>query len=149
MRAITPRGAWESRRLPGSGAGPSPDRVLIGSEGILGTIAEAWVRVRPRPRSRRPVGSSSVTSSPPRGAVREISQSGLHPSNCRLLDALEAGTTGAGTGETNLMILGFESAHHPVEDPMRIAIEIAREHGGDPRRGPQRLRPRGSRAVGR
>ena len=50
VRAITPRGTWESRRLPGSGAGPSPDRALIGSEGILGVIAEAWVRVRPRPR---------------------------------------------------------------------------------------------------
>ena len=36
VRAITPRGTWESRRLPGSGAGPSPDRMLIGSEGILG-----------------------------------------------------------------------------------------------------------------
>ena len=31
------------------------------------------------------------------GAVRAISQSGLNPANCRLLDALEAGTTGAGT----------------------------------------------------
>ena len=45
-----PRGVWESRRLPGSGAGPSPDRMLIGSEGILGVITEAWVRVRPRPQ---------------------------------------------------------------------------------------------------
>ena len=36
VRAITPSGAWESRRLPGSGAGPSPDRMLLGSEGILG-----------------------------------------------------------------------------------------------------------------
>ena len=32
VRALTPRGVWESRRLPGSGAGPSPDRMLIGSE---------------------------------------------------------------------------------------------------------------------
>ena len=38
VRAITPAGVWESRRLPGSGAGPSPDRMLIGSEGILGVI---------------------------------------------------------------------------------------------------------------
>jgi alkyldihydroxyacetonephosphate synthase len=30
VRAITPRGTWESRRLPGSGAGPSPDRMVIG-----------------------------------------------------------------------------------------------------------------------
>src|SRR4051794_31367329 len=38
VRALTPKGLWESRRLPGSGAGPSPDRMLIGSEGILGVI---------------------------------------------------------------------------------------------------------------
>ena len=56
VRAITPRGTWESRRLPGSGAGPSPDRVLIGSEGILGVIAEAWVRVRPRPEFKASCG---------------------------------------------------------------------------------------------
>ena len=35
MRAVTPSGLWESRRLPGSGAGPSPDRLMLGSEGIL------------------------------------------------------------------------------------------------------------------
>ncbi len=52
VRAITPTGAWESRRLPGSGAGVSPDRMLIGSEGTLGVITEAWVRVRPRPTRR-------------------------------------------------------------------------------------------------
>jgi alkyldihydroxyacetonephosphate synthase len=31
VRALTPRGVWEGRRLPGSGAGPSPDRLLLGS----------------------------------------------------------------------------------------------------------------------
>jgi alkyldihydroxyacetonephosphate synthase len=36
LRVITPMGLIETRRLPGSGAGPSPDRLLIGSEGILG-----------------------------------------------------------------------------------------------------------------
>ena len=52
LRALTPRGWWESRRLPGSGAGPSPDRMLIGSEGILGVITEAWMRVQDAPRFR-------------------------------------------------------------------------------------------------
>ena len=56
VRAITPAGVWESRRLPGSGAGISPDRMLIGSEGTLGLITEAWVRVRPRPRFRASAG---------------------------------------------------------------------------------------------
>ena len=40
---ITPQDVVETRRLPGSGAGPSPDRLLIGSEGILGIITQALV----------------------------------------------------------------------------------------------------------
>ncbi|HET8861930.1 MAG TPA: FAD-binding oxidoreductase [Solirubrobacterales bacterium] len=132
VRAITPRGTWESRRLPGSGAGPSPDRALIGSEGILGVIGEAWVRVRPRPELKTSCGVEFDDFLAAAGAIREISQSGLYPSNCRLLDAMEAGTTGAGSGEKSLLVLGFESAHHPVDEPMKLAVEIAREHGGAP-----------------
>ena len=29
IRMLTPSGWWESRRLPGSGAGPSPDRIVV------------------------------------------------------------------------------------------------------------------------
>ena len=132
VRAVTPRGTWESRRLPGSGAGPSPDRALIGSEGVLGVIADAWVRVRPRPSFKTSCGVEFDDFLSGARAVREISQSGLYPSNCRLLDALEAGTTGAGSGEKSLLVLGFESAHHPVDAPLALALEIAREHGGAP-----------------
>ncbi len=136
VRAITPRGTWESRRLPGSGAGPSPDRALIGSEGILGVIGEAWVRVRPRPEFKASCGVEFDDFLAAASAVREISQSGLHPSNCRLLDATEAGMTGAGSGEMSLLVLGFESAHHPVDAPMDLALAIAREHGGAPNSPP-------------
>jgi len=132
VRAITPRGTWESRRLPGSGAGPSPDRALIGSEGILGVIAEAWVRVRPRPKFKTSCGVKFDDFLAAAGAVREISQSGLNPSNCRLLDALEAETTGAGSGEKSLLVLGFESAELPVDEPLRLALDIAQSHGGIP-----------------
>jgi alkyldihydroxyacetonephosphate synthase len=131
VRAITPRGAWASLRLPGSGAGPSPDRLLLGSEGILGAIAEAWVRVRPRPEFKLSAGVEFGDFAAAARAVREISQSGLYPSNCRLLDASEAELTGAG-GVADLLILGFESAHHPVDGPMEIALEIAKAHGGKP-----------------
>jgi len=136
VRAVTPRGTWESRRLPGSGAGPSPDRALIGSEGILGVIAEAWLRVRPRPEFKTSCGVEFDDFLAAARAVREISQSGLHPSNCRLLDALEAGTTGAGNGKSHLLLLAFESPHHPMDVPMDIALEIAAEHGGTPTSGP-------------
>ena len=46
IRMVTPAGVMESRRLPGSGAGPSPDRMMIGSEGALGVITEAWMRLQ-------------------------------------------------------------------------------------------------------
>jgi alkyldihydroxyacetonephosphate synthase len=136
VRAITPRGTWESRRLPGSGAGPSPDRALIGSEGILGVIAEAWVRVRPRPQFKASCGVEFDDFLAAAAAVREISQSGLNPSNCRLLDALEAGTTGAGSGEKHLLVLGFESPQLPVDVPMSQALDIAQSHGGTPNTPP-------------
>jgi len=132
VRAITPRGTWESRRLPASGAGPSPDRMLIGSEGILGVIAESWVRVRPRPQFKASVSVEFDDFGAATEAVREIAQSGLHPSNCRLLDAEEAGFTGAGDGNGHLLLLGFESAHHPVVAPMDLALAMARDHGGTP-----------------
>jgi len=132
VRAVTPRGVWESRRLPGSGAGPSPDRLLLGSEGILGVITDAWVRVRPRPRQKVSCGVEFDGFLPGAAAVRALSQSGLHPANCRLLDALEAATTGAGDGESDLLVLGFESADHPVDALMDTALEIARDHGGRP-----------------
>jgi len=156
VRAITPRGTWESRRLPGSGAGPSPDRALIGSEGILGVIAEAWVRVRPRLQFKTSCGVEFDDFLAAAGAVREISQSGLYPSNCRLLDAMEAETTGAGSGEKHLLVLGFESPHLPVDEPMRLALDIAQSHGGIPNspppgRAPTGRNPRpgkGSRPVG-
>jgi alkyldihydroxyacetonephosphate synthase len=132
VRAITPAGVWQSRRLPGSGAGPSPDRMLIGSEGILGVITEAWVRVLPRPRFKASCGVEFETFAAGAEAVRELSQSGLDPSNCRLLDADEAAFTGAGDGRSALLVLGFESAHHPVDEPMRIAVAATRDHGGTP-----------------
>lgn len=130
VRAVTPRGTWESRRLPGSGAGPSPDRLLLGSEGILGAIVDAWVRVRPRPEWKAAATVRFKDFRAACEAVREIVQAGLDPANCRLLEAAEAEVTGAGDGKAHLLLLAFESAHHPVEEPLRLALAAAADHGG-------------------
>lgn len=129
-RAITPAGAWESLRLPGSGAGPSPDRLLAGSEGILGVITSAWVRVQPRPGHRASAGVLFARFPDGVECVRALSQSGLHPSNCRLLDAGEAGLTMAGDGSHAVLVLGFESHDHDVQGAMDRALAICAEHGG-------------------
>jgi alkyldihydroxyacetonephosphate synthase len=130
IRAVTPRGTWESRRLPGSGAGPSPDRLLLGSEGILGAITDAWVRVRPRPEWKASATVRFERFADACEAIREIVQAGLDPSNCRLLEAGEAEMTGAGDGTSHLLLLAFESAHHPVADRLDIALAAASDHGG-------------------
>ena len=131
IRAVTPSGVTESLRLPGSGAGPSPDRMLLGSEGTLGVITEAWMRVRPRPDHR---ASASVRFADMDGglqATRAIAQSGLRPSNCRLLDPGEAAYSGAGDGSHAVLVLAFEASGVPVADRLDHALELTREHGGE------------------
>jgi alkyldihydroxyacetonephosphate synthase len=130
VTALTPVGIWESRRVPASGAGVSPDRLMLGSEGTLGVITEAWVRVRERPSFR----SSAAVRFPDfltgATAVRRLSQSGLHPSNCRLIDPAEAALTGAGDGSAALLVLGFESPARETESLLALALECCADHGG-------------------
>jgi alkyldihydroxyacetonephosphate synthase len=132
IRAVTLDGEWESRRLPGSGAAPSPDRMLLGSEGILGVIVDAWVRVRERPTEKASCGVAFASFEAGAEAVRELSQSGLYPTNCRLLDAVESETSSAGPPGKAVLVLGFESAGVPVGERMELALEICRGRGGEP-----------------
>ena len=130
MRVVTPIGISESWRLPGSGAGPSPDRLFLGSEGTLGVITEAWMRLQDRPRFK---ASASATFNDMAGAIsaiRTIAQAGLHPANCRLLDPGEAALSGAASAGECVLVLGVESAVVPVEGRMVELLEIARDAGG-------------------
>ncbi len=115
LQAVTPRGVMESRRFPASGAGPAPERIWLGSEGILGIVTQAWVRLRSRPTFRAATTVRFQTFFSAVEAVRVISQAGLYPANCRLLDPLEALTNAAGDGTHAVLILTFESADHPVD----------------------------------
>jgi alkyldihydroxyacetonephosphate synthase len=130
LRVVTPSGIVETRRLPGSGAGPSPDRLFIGSEGILGIITEAWVRLQDRPRFRASCSVRFDDFLAGAAAARAISQAGLYPSNCRLLDPAEAETAGAGSGTHAVLLLAFESADHAPDAWMARALECAADCGG-------------------
>lgn len=132
LRTVTPRGTMESFRLPGSGAGPSPDRLMIGSEGALGLITEAWMRLQDKPRFRAGTAVRFDDFYKAAEAVRAVAQAGLHPANLRLLDRNEACNTGAGDGSADIMVLAFESADHDVGPWMARALECARDHGGTP-----------------
>jgi len=130
LRVVTPSGLVESRRLPGSGAGPSPDRMFIGSEGTLGIITEAWMRLQDRPTFRAGASVAFADFAAGARAVRAIAQAGLYPANCRLLDAGEAASAGANQGEAAVLVLAFESADHPLEPWMKRALECCADFGG-------------------
>lgn len=129
-RTITPRGVLETRRLPGSGAGPSPDRMILGSEGTLGIITEAWMRLQHRPVFRASASAKFMDFEKAVEAVRVLSQSGLFPSNCRLLDPAEAQLNGVANGRESVLVLGFESADHALDAWMDRALELVRDFGG-------------------
>lgn len=132
LRIVTPKGVVESRRLPGSGAGPSPDRLFIGSEGTLGIVTRAWMRLQERPRFRAGGSVRFKDFFAAARALRAVAQSGLYPANCRILDSSEAYHTGAGDGRAAIMVLAFESADHAVEPWMKRALECCADHGGEP-----------------
>jgi alkyldihydroxyacetonephosphate synthase len=134
LRLVSPKGIVETRRLPGSGAGPSPDRLLIGSEGILGIITQAWMRLQDRPKFRSGGAVHFPSFFAAAKALRAVSQAGLFPANCRILDPQEAFNTGASDGSTAVMVLAFESGDHPIEAWLARALECCADHGGKPER---------------
>jgi alkyldihydroxyacetonephosphate synthase len=132
LRVVAPAGVVETRRLPGSGAGPSPERMFIGSEGIFGVITEAWMRVQDRPKFRAGKAVLFNDFYTAARAVRAISQAGLYPSNCRILDPKEAFNTGSGDSNATIMVLDFESVDHELQAWIGRALECCADHGGVP-----------------
>ncbi len=129
ITAITPAGRWESRRLPASGAGPSPDRLLLGSEGSLGVITEAWLRAQPRPAVRWSATLAAPDFARGADAVRRLVQAGLDPATCRLIDPAESALTGTLTTGEAALVLGFESLHAGLSDVTAAALEICGDAG--------------------
>jgi alkyldihydroxyacetonephosphate synthase len=105
--------------------------MFIGSEGMLGIITEAWMRLRPRPTYRSATSVRFKDFYRAAECVRAISQSHLYPANTRLLDATEAYVNGAGDGSHAVIVLTFESADRPQDGNMNRALEIVREQGGE------------------
>ena len=136
---VSPRGITETLRLPASGAGPAEYRQYLGSEGIYGIITEGWVRVRERPSFRASATvlfeGDSATDAYLKGAeaVRKVAQSGALPSNFRLVDGREVGTTTGRDGLENkaVLLLGFESAaKNSLDDEMDFVVEQLLAQGG-------------------
>lgn len=127
---VTPAGRIVTRRLPGSGAGPSPDRFVLGSEGALGIVTQAWVRLQGRPEFKATAGYRFADFFDAARAVRAVAQAGLYPANVRIVDGVELKANGAADGSFTLMVVSFESSDHPVDPWMARAEQCCLDHGG-------------------
>ncbi len=130
VRMVTPRGVMATRRLPGHGAGPSEERLVCGSEGSLGIITEAWMRLQNVPVHRAGATFAFETFTAGAAACRALAQSGLYPSNARLVDKGEAVMMGLGDGRAHMLMVAFESHDHPLDAWLERAVQLCSDCGG-------------------
>jgi alkyldihydroxyacetonephosphate synthase len=156
LRMVTPRGIVDTRKVPSSAAGPSILQFCVGSEGFLGVITEATMRIRPVPDVLDYRGLIFRNFAAGISAIREMMQQGMVPTCVRLSDRTEtalaqafrstSGPTWKKKGEEvalkllakrgysfddgAFMILGLEGEREETED-LRVAIlRLCRKLGG-------------------
>jgi alkyldihydroxyacetonephosphate synthase len=89
------------------------------------------MRIQDRPRWKSSAGVRFTDFWGAVDATRAVAQSGLFPTNCRLLDPTEAMTSARVDDGSALLVLGFESADHPLDAWITRAVELCRDHGGE------------------
>lgn len=145
----SPVGTLPLLPLPASAAGPDLRQVVLGSEGRLGVITEAMVRIRPTPEQEAFYGIFFRGWEAGFDAARALAQARIPVSMVRLSDPQETITTLALAGRPGLiraadvllrslgagadrcmMILGITSNRSRFSQPKGDAFEILRAHGG-------------------
>jgi len=149
VRLVAPAGELRNRPVPASAAGPDLRELIVGSEGVLGVICEATLRVRPVPKVRRYEGWSFRSFAEGREAFRVMEQADAAPDVARLSDeeetrmALALASTGGGAAERVvraylrmrgheggcLAITGFEGEEEDVERRRLRAGSLLRAGG--------------------
>jgi alkyldihydroxyacetonephosphate synthase len=102
LRVVTPSGELATRAVPASAAGPNLRELLVGSEGTLGVIVEATLRVRPAPAARRYEAFSLPSLATGADAFRELVQQGAAPDVARLSNPVETRVSFALSGGDGL-----------------------------------------------
>ena len=97
---LTPRGSLHIPPFPASAAGPDLRHMLMGSEGRMGVLSKAVVRISPIPEKDDVYGIFFPSWEAAEAAVREIAGTGPHFSMIRLSNPLETAT--------NLALAGHE-----------------------------------------
>ncbi|HEO72721.1 MAG TPA: FAD-binding oxidoreductase [Candidatus Hydrogenedentes bacterium] len=135
----TPEGLWTTEAFPNSAAGPQMRDIVAGSEGVLGIITEAEVRIHRVPEIKDYRAYVFAEFAAGVAALRAIMQSGVPHAMVRLSDADETffynalDSGGARPGETSqfcLMLVGIEGDATTVDHAREHTKAIVKEHGG-------------------
>jgi alkyldihydroxyacetonephosphate synthase len=119
LRCVAPAGEVAARPLPASAAGPDLRELLVGSEGVLGVICEATLRVRPAPAARRYEGWSFRSFGEGCDAFRVMEQADASPDVARLAD-----------GEETRVGLAFASSGGRADRLARAYLRMRGHEGG-------------------
>jgi alkyldihydroxyacetonephosphate synthase len=90
LKIVTPSGTIVTKAVPASSAGPDLNRIMVGSEGILGVITEATVRVHKIPALRDYRGYLFKNFADGVHGIQECLERGFAPSMVRLQDSGES-----------------------------------------------------------
>jgi alkyldihydroxyacetonephosphate synthase len=145
----TPLGTMTIPPFPASAAGPDLREWVLGSEGRLGVITEAIMRVTRLPEQERFVGVFLPDWEAGTAAARRLAQSRVPLSLLRLSNPVETQTTLRLAGHAGqvawlerylalrgareqkcLMMLGLTGTRRQVADSWRQAQDVLRGHGG-------------------
>ncbi|MFC8711437.1 FAD-binding oxidoreductase [Streptomyces sp. NPDC057197] len=108
--------------------GPDLRQLFIGSEGTLGVIVAARLRVHSLPEYARALAYGFDTFAEGLDACRAILQRGATPAVLRLYDKLESGTH-FGRPDTNLLLIADEGDAAVVDASMDVAAAVCSAHG--------------------
>jgi alkyldihydroxyacetonephosphate synthase len=110
VEVVAPAGRLRLPTLPATAAGPDLRQLVMGSEGRLGLVTEATLRVRPRPEETRAEGALFPDLESGLAAVREMVLCGLPLTLVRLSDAPEtqvAMAVGLAAGSAGSLLRGY------------------------------------------
>jgi len=122
-----------TRTAPRRATGPDFNHLFLGSEGLLGVITRAHLRIHLLPETFFMRSLSFKNLSDGLTSLRLIMRAGLRPMYVRLSDEADTDETLRAMGIDaggNLLVLVFGGWEKQVETAGRKAVELCREHHG-------------------
>ena len=134
LEAVLPDGTViSSKSVPRSSTGPAVERLFLGSEGKLGVVTEATVKIWPFPEKRAMVSFLFESLHDAYESTRIILRRGVYPAVMRIYDKNETVRHFwelEGAKDHVMLVLLCEGDEKVVDLEHEVCIEVCESHGG-------------------